>query len=170
MKELNLPYHGVGRLLMDSLLDSAALHPELFGFPDPDEDVAYFPDMTDDPLLNVGIDKVLATYEEAVQCNHFAKVLQRNEEPGIKMYPEGVNLGCSVHIYAAVPQARLCNMCWESWAVRVRAYMEGRPCERCLTATLPKDPAVVDTPAAHGIITFHVCGSCVIDLEGGQHE
>ena len=170
MKELNLPYHGVGRLLMDSLLDSAALHPELFGFPDPDEDVAYFPDITNDPLLCAGIDRVLATYEDAVPCNHLAEVLRRNEKPGIKMYPEGVNLGCSVHIYAVRPRARMCSMCWQSYAVEVRAYMAGKPCERCLTATLPKDPAVVDTPVAHGIITFHVCGSCVIDLGGGHHE
>jgi hypothetical protein len=170
MKRLVLPNHGHGRLLNDSLLDSAALHPELFGFPDPHEDVAYLPDITDDPLLCAGIDKVLATYDEAVQCDHLSEVNRRNEMPGIKLYPEDVNLGCAVHIYAMEPRGRMCFTCWQSFALKVRFHMTGEPCERCLSAALPKDCAVVDTPVAHAIITFHVCGSCVADLEGSGHE
>lgn len=168
MKRIILPNHGYGRLLNDSLQDSAALHPELFGFPDPYEDAAYLPGITNDALLCDGIDKVLTTYDDAVQCDELTEVLRRNDEPGIKMYPEGVNLGCAVHIYAMEPRGRMCFTCWQSYAVKVRSYMAGRPCERCLTATLPNEPAVVDTPVAHAIITFHVCGTCVADLEEGR--
>lgn len=171
MTELNLPYHGYGRFLMDSLSLAATVNPEAFGWPAPEDDTARFPEMTDDPLLLKGIERIFETYEQAEQCEHILRALARLNEPGLKVVPEGVYLGCPVFAFAAAPHVRLCEMCWRrAMADPQMTQLGGRPCHRCKSEPLPSDPEMVLTPYAHLAVVSFVCGSCVADLKGVSHE
>ena len=168
MRRIDLPEYGYGRVLRDSLMDAAALHPELFGFPDPLVDAAHLPDLTDDRVLQLRMNEILEFEGKTTVCNHLREVGRRAEAPGIKFYPEGVSLGSGVHVFAAVPQARMCSVCWEQHLPAARRWIAGKPCDRCGTGALPRDPAVMVTALAHCIFTFFCCGHCVEDLEGGD--
>lgn len=169
MNPIDLPNHGYGRLLMDSLRDAAGGHPELFGFPDPDDDAAYLPLGVGDKVLELRVGGILEV-ESTHMCTHVRAVEERVEADGIKFYPDGVLLGCAIYRVATLPQAVLCSLCWSKYLPIARKAAERRPCERCGTGQLPRDPAVVLTAVAHGIFTFFCCTYCVEDLGGGDSD
>lgn len=171
MRKLDLPYHGHGRFLMDSLSLAATVNPEAFGWPAPEDDTAYVPEMTDDPLLFKGIERVFETYDQAIQCKHILLADARLKEPGLKMYPEGIYLGCPVFAFAFAPQFRFCELCWRRVLADPKlAQLGGRPCDRCESEPLPTDPEMVLTQYAHLTVVSFVCDPCVAYLKGVSHE
>jgi hypothetical protein len=159
----------IGRLLDDSLREAAWLHED--SFPGYDGEAFPWPRNIEDSMLIERVTSILESDREVRQCEHVqSRVDAVLGVDGIGFLPHDRLCGCPMYVIAAVPRARLCNMCAERALRWSAAPIIGHRCTRCLVNPIPANAYVHEEQVAFVRVYFHCCDSCAAVLKGAGND